>query len=67
MKRPAQRKPAKGNGAPQRAYPVYAAFNRMFLMHRLLYLKGLNRKTAAPGEIPYKVNRFVITKMLLFV
>ena len=36
--RPAQRKPAKGNGAPQSAYPVSAAFNRMSLMHRLLYL-----------------------------
>lgn len=33
-----QRKPAKGNGAPQSAYPVYAAFNRMLLMHRFLCL-----------------------------
>lgn len=33
FKRPAQRKPAKGNGAPQSAYPVSAAFNRMLLMH----------------------------------
>lgn len=38
FKRPAQRKPAKGNGAPQSAYPVSAAFNRMSLMHRFLYL-----------------------------
>lgn len=29
FKRPAQRKPAKGNGAPQSAYPVSAAFSRM--------------------------------------
>lgn len=35
FKRPAQRKPAKGNGAPQSAYPVSAAFNRMLLMHFL--------------------------------
>lgn len=36
FKRLAQRKPAKGNGAPQSTYPVYAAFNRMLLMHCFL-------------------------------
>ena len=36
--RPAQRKPAKGNGAPQSAYPVSAAFNRMLVCIVFLYL-----------------------------
>lgn len=68
FKRPAQRKSAKGNGAPQSAYPVSAAFNRMLLMHRFLYLWGVNRKKAVLGENPLKCLQLLwLQKMLFFI
>lgn len=63
LKKPAQRKPAKGNGAPQTAYPVSAAFNRMLLCASLsLSLRVKQEKGCTRGKSLWNVYFAVFAK-----